>query len=345
MKYPIILGFVWILLQVSCSSYNHNGLDSLFLDKVEVNTLPAFPELNSNVMNPQMFSVSDSYIAVYEPNMDSMVVLEDRVTKEVCHIVPKGQGPMDLVSVEDICYDRGIFYFLSFRQKKVLMFDENNKSLSQDSIINNVLCNNTCSTGFERDSDLLFFPVLNRDERFMLVSSSSTNLFGAIPSSDGYSSQDYGWILQGRFVLNKTSKRLFWASSVGDTYGIYDYSATDTVTSVIQNFHSFPETMGPGERAFTNHSVLSSSSITSNGNYVFMLYSGQTMGTIINLMIKDDALFDSNIVLVFDWDGNPVKQINTDHNLRCICFDNKDNKLYGIELNDDNEYSLCEIPF
>lgn len=345
MKSYRILGLLFILLQVACSSYHNNGLDSLFLTKVYVNNIPAFPDLNHIIMNPQMVSFSDNYIAVYEPNMDSLILLKDRNSHKSTHIISKGQGPEDLVSVEDICYDKGVFHFLSFRQKKVLMFDEKSTSLSQDSLINNVLCNNTCSTVFARDSSLLFFYVLNCDERFMLVTSSSSYLFGTISPSDDFSSQDFGWILQGRFVLNKTNKKLFWGSGMGGVYGIFDYSDADSINSVIQNLYSLPETMGPGERTFTNHSVLGSASITSSDDYVFMLYSGQTMGTIINLMIKDDALFDSNTILVFDWDGNPIKQINTNHDLRCICFDNKDSKLYGIELNDDNEYSFCEIPF
>ena len=114
---------------------------------------------------------------------------------------------------------------------------------------------------------------------------------------------------------------------------------------IFQNIYKLPYVVtGESGATLANDATYCSSSITTNNNFIYVLYSGNSVMDLINQAIKQEAFYDSKKILVFDWDGIPIKQLNVDHEIRCIRFDNKDQKLYGIELNDDSEYSFCEIP-
>ncbi|MDR1201203.1 MAG: TolB-like 6-bladed beta-propeller domain-containing protein, partial [Tannerellaceae bacterium] len=65
-------------------------------------------------------------------------------------------------------------------------------------------------------------------------------------------------------------------------------------------------------------------SMDSNDTYIFALYSG------LNQVENPDGSFTkSNMIHVFDWDGNPVARLITDKQLSHICVD--ESTLYGYD--------------
>ena len=69
--------------------------------------------------------------------------------------------------------------------------------------------------------------------------------------------------------------------------------------------------------------------VISSQDYIFVLYSDR----------KFDELFKSTFIckdiLVFDWEGNPVKRYIPDKGIRCMAYDKSSNSLIGVGLEDD----------
>lgn len=67
-------------------------------------------------------------------------------------------------------------------------------------------------------------------------------------------------------------------------------------------------------------------------NFIYILYSGKTM--------KENAMY-SNTVLVYDWDGNPIKVLELDQQLNLISVSQNDDYLIGSV--DDGEANLYKF--
>ncbi|MCQ2973832.1 MAG: TolB-like 6-bladed beta-propeller domain-containing protein [Bacteroidales bacterium] len=339
---------IYILLLLclySCSSNTkYESFNAMFASKPysKVKTIPAFPELNKLINYPKRFLISNNSVVICSRDEDTLVLVEDRNTKSITKIITTGQGPKDIIDISNICSENGLLYIMGFYERKMLVYDEINKNIEEDTSIRNTLLKYICSTEFKYDSDNFICSMVENDDRFLLKNQDTVVTFGKIAPFDDYTSVDIGWILQSAFDINKKQKRVFWCSGIGDVYGIYDYSDIYNIKTINESILKFPIRSIEDKRASTDETMFATYNITSNDDYVFMLFSGKTFKD-INLA-NQDAIYDSKYIFVFDWDGNPIKYIYTDHDIHSICFDNKDNKLYGIELNNEYEYSICEIP-
>ena len=66
---------------------------------------------------------------------------------------------------------------------------------------------------------------------------------------------------------------------------------------------------------------------TASDDYIFALYNQNTFKDIAKL--KDDIFF-SRQILIYNWDGLPIKILNLNEKVKAISFDKTNNCLYGI---------------
>lgn len=69
--------------------------------------------------------------------------------------------------------------------------------------------------------------------------------------------------------------------------------------------------------------------VKTTDRYVYVLYSGR------NYRTDQQRMYECPYVLVFDWEGNPVKAFHLDTPLTCIYYEEKEDALYGIGYNPD----------
>lgn len=55
------------------------------------------------------------------------------------------------------------------------------------------------------------------------------------------------------------------------------------------------------------------------------------------------AAICSKTILVFDWDGNPVRIIETDREMYAITYTAAGHCLYGLGLDDEGNYAVYQI--
>lgn len=337
--YTIILAT--LILLWSCSeNKTQEGLSKLFQTTINVKTVSCASVHGNDLLNPRMLAIDSANFYFYDKGADSMLVVIDKQNGHKKHFLAKGQGPKDAISIESLSAANNNVYIYNSSLQKVLYYNTATSCINIDTALSSTITNKVLSTSFAFDSALTIFPILNDDNRFIIKTQDKEVAFGKIDPTDEYSSINYGWLLQPVINVSPPQKRVFWGSGVGNAYGIYDYSDLNNIKPICSQLYEMPITDETLD--FTSETQMGILSVTSSNDFVFALFSGKLIGSILRNLIDQDKLTLANNILVFDWEGNPIKRIVVDHELRDIYYDKYNNKLYGIELN--GEYSLCSIP-
>ncbi len=340
-KVTIILAMS--VLFCSCGSKSsEEGLPKLFTTKQNVNTVSCPSVHGDDLLNPSMLAIDSANFYFYDKSADRMILAVNKSNGGMTHFLAKGQGPEEVVSVETMCPNDGKVFFFNLNLKKVLYYNATTGGVCVDSAASDFARVNITSTSWAFDGDMIIAPVLNNENRFVVKTPEQETYFGKIDATSDYTSDEYGWALQPMICVNSVQKRMFWGAGMGDVYGIYDYSDLNNIRQVVLQLYEMPATDPSDRTAFTSETRMGVLSVSSSQDYIFALYSGKQIKTVLHNLMDQDRLGLASNILVMDWEGNPVKQLLLDHELRDIYYDKYDNKLYGIELND--EYSLCQIP-
>jgi hypothetical protein len=72
-------------------------------------------------------------------------------------------------------------------------------------------------------------------------------------------------------------------------------------------------------------------------SYCYMLFSGKTYAQ------NDHRSEDGNYIIIFDWQGNHVRTLETDREIRNFCVDEPNGMIYATALGDDREYGIMKF--
>lgn len=84
-----------------------------------------------------------------------------------------------------------------------------------------------------------------------------------------------------------------------------------------------------------DHNIIGYIDIAPTNQYVYALYTNKK---IREKDVSND--FSSNIILVFDWEGNPLRQYRIDQEAFYIAVDEASQKLYAAIINSNDEWSV-----
>ena len=332
------------LLFCSCGSNNsEDGLPKLFTTKQNVNTVSCQSIHGDNLLKINSLAIDNVNFYLYDKSADTMVLTVNKKDGHKSRFLVKGQGPNDAVTVETMCPNGGNVYFFNLNLSKVLRYNATTGEVCPDSAASAFALDNVTGTSWAFVGDTVFIPILNNENRFVVKTPEQETYFGKIDSTSEHTSEEYGWILQPKICVNPVQEKMFWGSTAGDAYGIYDYSDLNNIKQVCLQLYELPATSTNNRRAFLPETKFGLLSGTSNQDYIYVLYSGKQLKSVLKGTTDLESMELASNILVMDWEGNPVKHLLIDHELRDIYYDKYDNKLYGIELKDD-EYSLCKIP-
>lgn len=332
-----------LALLCSCTgNKSEEGLPKLFPTKQNVNTVSCSSVHGDDLLNINKVAVDSVNFYLYDKSADTMVLVVNKKDGHKSRFLTKGQGPNEVVTAETMYPNGGNVYIFNLNLRKVLHYNATTGDVCLDSAATAFALDNATGTFWAFVGDTAFIPILNKENRFVVKTPEQETCFGKIDATPDHASEEYGNILHSVICVNPVQKKMFWGSTAGDVYGIYDYSDLNNIKQVCMQLYEMPATSPNNRIAFVPETRLGFLSGTSNQDYIFTLYSGKQLKSLLNRLINIDELEQTSNILVIDWEGNPVKHLLLDHELRDIYYDKYDNKLYGIELND--EYSLCQIP-
>lgn len=171
--------------------------------------------------------------------------------------------------------------------------------------------------------------------------------FGEFPN-DGISDAEcgeFGKIMayQGYILSNETQSKVAYISGAGELFDIYslaDYHDPKIINRVQNNLPKYKYD-GPGISVVHLTRTFYHVGAYSTDNKIYILYSGKSMKSVSNLEYFKARL--SNKILVYDWNGNHLYNLNTDINLANICVSNDDNEIIAVYLDDNYEIRLCRF--
>lgn len=179
-------------------------------------------------------------------------------------------------------------------------------------------------------NDDFFFGVGLYDGRYILTNSTNysiDSIFLDYPFNDELpiSFEEKAMLFQGNFTTNSKLQRIAFATRSSPALDILSFESNkiDVVKRISGTTLPIFASDNTGQligATLDNSNVWGYLSITSSNSYLYLLYSGKR---------TDEEYQNSDIVLVYDWDGNLVKKLNLDQKVSEIVVDEDDNYLVG----------------
>lgn len=186
--------------------------------------------------------------------------------------------------------------------------------------------------------DLLFGTGTFTDGRFALADTSGEliNTFLSYPFEDefdGISTRDLGMAYQSNFSFHPTMPLV---TVVNFTAGNLDILRVenDSIEEVSQVYTHQPKFENQSSETqisvmFDADNIMGYWDNDVTEEYIYALYSGRER--------SDPNQSTGNKLLVFDWEGNPIKQLNLDIEVSGIAVDQNNETLYAVANDDNNE--------
>ncbi len=150
---------------------------------------------------------------------------------------------------------------------------------------------------------------------------------------------------QGRLLSNETLERVLFCSIRFPYFEIFQFDQYK-VSSVKKSYiGEFDYTVSPDENmtfaAVARNNREGYVDVDATFQNIYLLYSGRSVAD-PDIETNEQASL-SNRILVYDWDGNPVMQYETDVDLTSICVNESKNIIYAVSFNPDPEIVLFKL--
>ncbi len=286
------------------------------------------------------FSISKigDNLVLMDPFSDLTLKLIDLDTKEIFSFGKKGGGPGELLSPFSFIStnDKELFYVYDVNLRKIFKYNIDSIKLHKASTPAVVKANlQKYNAYFTRvisiDSVHIGIGAFQKG-RYALAQNDSIEFFYGYPNdgkeiNDQYKFMAYQGNLKRRpnhteFVLAVSSCGVleicnFQEGKIQKKKDIHTYYAEYEVITKGKGFGAALDK--DLDRGYTDVSV--------NKDYIFTIFSGRSTKS-----HEDDHTLCEHL-LIYDWEGNPIKYLKLDIPLICITAPNSENEIYGISNN------------
>jgi len=353
---------IFIILSLSvlwaCSNQKEVSIvDSFKTTQPLVHKVLEIENVANELLDPYSLAVSGNIINVCNPRSPKIFATIDIAKKRVIkHWGTMGQGPnefMGLIDMYNNYSETGLNIWHGWTQE-LYFFSQSN--LESDSTYYQIIPTGLSKTNAEipKKSEFAYTLVQLDTLLFFTTGGSNNTLFtlfdlknneskgvGAFPAKDDINSQMPAWqrkiAYNGRIRYNSSLKKLIYMAWDCEMFEIYNVNGTN-VELAMGNYTTIPR--------YRNDSK------NSGGTDIFVEFLGNGKGRNRRLAISDENIFilyqdyekagifkptdynnRANMVLVFDWDGNPVKLYMLDCFVEWVDYDKSTNRLYAVSNN------------
>ncbi len=335
MEKKIILVFLLLFL-LNCEKDRNdsiniffNNTDTFFLNSERVSI--KFNE-DTQLNNVAEMIYIDSLLIIYDYNINHKMKVADLRKKTIYNFGKKGRGPKELKSsymkfsidhmsnrlfVSDLP-DYCVYSIDSLRQGNMEMVSRFDIKSDSISFFSSVFCSDYIIGGAIRKR----FGLYNIKEGISILKYDFEKNQGALTSQANFYNHP---------LKNKVAYFQLFSEVMGIiTIDINDFNINEKVwwknddKEVNENNRTFIEPSKGRRNCFINTSV--------SNKYLYSLYSGKPLGS--SLESLNESL-SSDIIYVFDWDGNPIKKLKMDRKIQSLAIDSQDEILYATSLEND----------
>jgi len=322
---------------VSCNSKRIRPVIDSFVDQQEC-ILKEFKEYPFDSIGQPDFILSvGDFIVLSEPKFKSLISVFNLKTNRMYKTLPKGIGPDEMPDIMQMgMLNNDEFFVRSTHSKEFFIYSsvDSFSSVHKKHIV-------PPNSGTSYWSENLILSTNTGEKRYSAydMTKNIQSEFGEDLPFNDFSQTTVSQLLFGMSIGSDELKRYAWFSMYGEAFEIYNYSNPLEIKLVKQTVGILPIIVSES-MAFSLDSKLGFPSITTNDSYIFALYSENTLKDAIE---KRDEIFYCNVILIYDWDGNPVKKLLLDKPVRSISFNKKHNMIYCVGLDNDFNIGLFYI--
>ena len=262
----------------------------------------------------------------------------------------KGQGPNEFLAVRDI-YNNYLELGLNIWDiSKTKLYFCSDSNLESDSVyFQNIPVNvedrntmNFYDSVVQLDTFIFFAVGGNSDKLFTLFNTKNNEVkeIGDFPSEDTnshISSVLRKFAYNGRIRYNSSLKKIVYVSIYSEMFEIYNFDGAD-VELAKGNYSTIPLYKeifrGDGARTVAT-SILNGKGknywVTISNENIFILYQDYKRSGVAQ---ETDTNKPADMVLVFDWNGKPVKIYELDCLINSIDYDKTRNRLWATRYNE-----------
>jgi len=312
---------------------------------------------NSWLQNPYSLAVSCNTITAWNPRAPDVFTTIDITTKRIIkHWGTIGQGPNEFIGTIDIYnnYSESGLNVWNGPTGKLYFFSHSN--LESDSTYFQIIPTSLnkpeghniydfAPSVIQIDSSMFFVAAGGRiDKRLALLDLKNNEVkeFGDFPSEDINSQASVGarnMAYEGRMRYNSSLKKLVYMSFNSEMFEIYNVINGNDVELTMGNYTTVPKyriasnnigLQGAVVERVGNGKGRNRALAVSDGN-IFILYQDYER---VGMVEQTEPKLYADIVLVFDWNGNPVKLYTLDCFVSWITYDKARNRLWAIHHNE-----------
>lgn len=329
---------------LSCNKEVHNPIDHFSESKRERLTHSKIIELDEfDILKPASVIRKENSYMIWDLNDEDMLHLVNFESKEVKRGIRRGSGPGEAVAIVD----------LQLKDDDFFIFDPNKQKISQVDISSDATLKLKEVDGFGFEEHLfsvdyqnshciavgiledVWLVVLNREGEVI-----SKVDFPVFEETNNIPKLEQSMLyLSTRTAKKPDNKKVVAATQSFGVLSFLNYADGPKLKEYKQIKYYGPNYIqqGNGAIAWSKDGEVGFCGLDCDDDYVYALYSGRTFAE--HGMVNHHC----EHLLVYDWDGNPVKHYMLDIPLFSMKYDKENNSIYGIGYNPEGvfvEYQL-----
>ncbi len=326
-KIPFYIIFIFL---ISCSPYKSSDPISYFKEP-PIKLKPTIIHTDQPLLlGGSIAMITDSVLAVITPREDTLLTfISIPKEKVIKRMIPRGQGPGEMIML-DFCpqvnkdqlwiHDPNLGIVCRLDMEAVT-----NESYQIEPIVK------LGSSYLIKLGDYLVASGSNvKDNRFQIFDSQG-NL---ITSCLNYQKPDeyrhipdhvYATVFQGDYAVHPNNEKFVFSSSMSGSIHFFDFTPESiSLSTDLFFYHPSITDLGQNRYMIDRDAKMGFPMIESDMDYVYTLYAGDKTKT------QHLSTLTSNQILVYDWNGNPVKRYELEIPLFTFCLNAAGDKIYGV---------------
>lgn len=270
---------------------------------------------------------------------DSLLISIDMDNNRISRLIPVGNGPGEFIHI-NLCQtisdsiilfqdmNSAVLYQLNVFSREIKKYFAYKESAYMKVV---KMKSNYFATGVFNEG---MFAVWNNDifQNYQLLYPKD--------KTDDKQTASKAMAYQGKLLANESLQRLLFCAAKFSYFEIFKYEK-DALSSIKKSYQGEYNYVTPSDgdsRIFAyplENNREGYIDACATNDRIYLLYSGRS--------IEDSGIENheraclSNLILVFDWEGNPIVRYKTDVDLLKMCVDERNNIIYAISFNPDPE--------
>ena len=298
------------------------------------------------ILRPFNFvQINDSVFVIQDNKAENIFNLINLSSKKIAKGVNKGQGPYDVIAPSSLLY----------RNNKVLVWDAMNTKMSELVLSSDTSLvieeyyrvNTEISVLFRINHlDSTFIASVRSEEFWLAEMNKDGTIFSTIDYPIRDETKDIPRIMLSilysgsvRMSNSPDGKRVVAASGSQGVLCFMDRTDSGIKEYKQIKYQAPVVAIDPrGQATYTTDNINGFEAVESDDNYVYALYSGRTY---IKYKMKSN---DCEHLLVYDWEGNPVRRYILDVPIRGeMRYDKEKNRIYGLADNPEGVLIVYQL--